>query len=550
MKLHRFNIWTFITIVAFFVLILFVLYPLLSLFNLSFTSPSTGQFSLEGYYTFITDHVYRSAMFNSLILSSVVTVFCLFIGVTMAFIVTRYELPFKNVIRTLPLLTLILPTIIVAESWILTAGRSGFVTEFLRLIGVELPSIYGWPGLIIVLTLQHWAFMFLMVSSAMGSIDASLEDAARNLGSSPMRTYLTVTFPVIAPSILASSLVVFTLVIENFGVPVILAESLPILSVEAYNEFVSEMGGSPLMASTLSMVLLLITTIVLIIQKRVIERKAYQMESGRSPRPRKLAPLPRRLVLIFCFGLIFLSLFSIIVCLVASLTKSIGPVLHYGQFSVNSYIKAFTLAPRAIFNSLFLATTATILGFIFATFTSYVLVKKRSKSTYLLDMLVMFPLAVAGTVLGISLITTFNKGFLVLTGSWTIMLVAYFVRKVPFAIRTSSSVLYNIKESIEEASINLGVSPLKSFFKVVMPLMMPALVAGALLMWVGTLAELAATIVLYFGEWSTMPIQIFQQIDSGEFGTASAYATVLIAAIFLPLFIAIKFFKVDVFAAK
>ena len=291
MKLHRFNIWTFITIVAFFVLILFVLYPLLSLFNLSFTSPSTGQFSFEGYYTFITDTVYRSAMFNSLILSSVVTVFCLILGVTMAFIVTRYELPFKNVIRTLPLLTLILPTIIVAESWILTAGRSGFLTEFLRLIGVELPSIYGWTGLIIVLTLQHWAFMFLMVSSAMGSIDASLEDAARNLGSSPFRTYLTVTFPVIAPSILASALVVFTLVIENFGVPVILAESLPILSVEAYNEFVSEMGGSPLMASTLSMVLLVITTIVLIIQKRVVEKKAYQMESGRAPRPRKARPV-------------------------------------------------------------------------------------------------------------------------------------------------------------------------------------------------------------------------------------------------------------------
>lgn len=130
------------------------------------------------------------------------------------------------------------------------------------------------------------------------------------------------------------------------------------------------------------------------------------------------------------------------------------------------------------------------------------------------------------------------------------MMLAYFIRKVPFSIRACSSVLYSIKFSIEEASISLGVPPFKTFFKIIMPLMASGMIAGALLMWVTTLSEFSATIVLYSGEWSTMPIKIFHQVDSGDLGTASAYGSILITAILLPLLIVMKVFKIDVFSSK
>ena len=198
---------------------------------------------------------------------------------------------------------------------------------------------------------------------------------------------------------------------------------------------------------------------------------------------------------------------------------------------------AFRISPRPILNSFFLATVATVVGIVFGIAVSYLVVRKRGTVTYLLDLLIMLPLAIAGTVLGIALAATYNEGMIVLTGTWIILALAYFIRKVPFSIKTTSSLLHQIDTSIEEASINLGVPPLMSFIKIIMPIMLPGILAGAIIMWVTTLAELSSTIVLYYGPWATMTVEIFQRIGSGDFGPASAYATILIISVIVPLFI-------------
>jgi iron(III) transport system permease protein len=140
--------------------------------------------------------------------------------------------------------------------------------------------------------------------------------------------------------------------------------------------------------------------------------------------------------------------------------------------------------------------------------------------------------------MGIALTNTFGSGWLVLTGSWVIMALAYFLRKVPTSVRAAIGPLHNLKDSIEEASMSLGVSPIKSFFKVVLPVIGPSVAAAAVLMWVTTLSELSATIVLYFGGMSTMPIEIFQQVDSDRLALACAYSLLLLLSIFVPLAVA------------
>jgi iron(III) transport system permease protein len=162
----------------------------------------------------------------------------------------------------------------------------------------------------------------------------------------------------------------------------------------------------------------------------------------------------------------------------------------------------------------------------------------------------MLPLTIAGTVLGIALVNTFNSGWLVLTGTWIIMALAYFLRRIPNSVRAAAGPLANVRDSIEEASVSLGVAPLASFFKVVLPLIKPAVWAAALLMWVTSLSELSATIVLYYGGMSTMPIEIFQQVDSGRLALASAYSVILMLAIFVPLAIAQWVFKLRLDAAQ
>ncbi len=153
-------------------------------------------------------------------------------------------------------------------------------------------------------------------------------------------------------------------------------------------------------------------------------------------------------------------------------------------------------------------------------------------------------------MIGIGLVMTFNTGWLTLTGTAAIIVIAYVVRRLPFGIRNASATLYNIPGSIEEASISLGVPPLKSFFKVVFPVMLPSIAAAGVLVWTTTVAELSASVVVYTGGRETMPIQIFRLIDSNLMAQASAYGVVLVALILLPIILATTVFKLDIFASK
>lgn len=532
-----FQIWNVILIAVFAILIFAVLYPILFIFKASFVNPETGAFSLKSYATFLHYPYYMRCLRNSLFVSTLSTVLALAIGIPFAFFLTRFEIPGKNLIRTLGTLPLILPTFIGAEAWLMLLGRNGLFSKVFRSFDIEIPSIYGWKGIVLVFTLQFFPFIFLMVSAALKAIDRSLEEAATNLGAGRMRVFFTVTLPVIMPAILSGALVVFYLCIENFGVPVLIGEDFRVLSVQAYNEFISELGGNPSMAGALSMILLAITLGLTIFQKYWVERKNYAMTSLNPTEEKKPRPLPAFLIWLFCAGVVFVALFPFAVVMIASITKTQGPVMYFGQFSLENFIRAFTIAPRPIFNSFFLATTATLIGIVFGIVVSYLLVRKRGAVSYLLDILVMLPLAIAGTVQGIALAATYNKGFIVLTGTWMILVLAYFIRKAPYSIKTTSSLLQQIDPSIEEASISLGVPPIRSFIRVVLPIMMPGIIAGAIIMWVISLAELSCTIVLYYGPWATMTVEIFQRIGSADFGPASAYATILIISVLIPLFI-------------
>ena len=540
-----FSVWTLIFIAALAVIALLVVYPMYSIFQASLMDPETSAFTWDNYIQVFTTKFYRRCLWNSIFISTLATLFSVILGVPFAFFTTRYNLPKASLLRTLGTLPLILPTFIGAEAWLLLLGRNGVLTNLFHSIGLNTPSIYGWQGVVLVFTLQFFPFVFLMVSAAINSVDRSLEESARNLGAGPWRVFRTVTLPVITPAIASGALIVFCMSIENFGVPTIIGNDYKVLAEQAYSEFINEMGGNPSMAGALSTVLVLVTLILTVIQKVMVERKSYSMSSLRPP---EIVALPRWVTILawcFCVLLVFASLAPFGIVLVAAVTKTTGPVMHYGQFSLENLAMAFQIAPRPVINSFFLATTATVIGMIFGMCVSYLVVRRKGVSGYVIDLAMMLPLVIAGSVLGIALAATYNKGPVVLTGTWMILVLAYFIRKTPFSLKTTSSLLHQIDTSVEEASINLGVPPLMSFFKVVVPVMIPGIIAGAIIMWVTTLAELSSTIVLYYGPWSTMTVQIFQYINSGDFGPASAYGAILILSVIIPLFILNKFLGRD-----
>ncbi|HAE49548.1 ABC transporter permease [Tistrella sp.] len=545
--MRGFPVWTVAKFACLAVLAAFVAVPLFRLFALSLQGPEG--WSLDGYRRFFATPALVDALVNTVTLGIATALGALLLGLPLAFAVARLRLPCRGLLALAPLATFVLPDIIVTQSWLMVFGNNGLVTNLLHdRFGITLPGFYGWTGLVFVMVLQHYGYVYLLVLAAFRGIDRSLEEAATVLGSGPGRVWRTVTARLLLPPVATAALIVFTLAVDNFGVPVIVAPRVPVLSVAAYNAFVSEFGGGGTMQATMSVVLVALVALALILQKGLARGCGYQMEAGRAPVRIDLPAPLARLVGGGLAAMVLLSLLPVAVVAIGAFTHSIGPVLHWGRFSLGNFASLASFGAEAMRNSFGLATLASIAGVLFGTVLAWLSIKKRSGLTHLLDYLGLLPLAVSGTVLGIALINTWNGGWFALTGGWVIMAIAYFIRRMPYAVNTTAAAVYQIRDSIEEASISLGVPPGRSFLKVVLPLLRPAMAGGAVFIWVTTLSELSATIVLYSPGLTTMPIQIYQQIDSGYMGPASAYSLILLLSIFLPLWLATRIFGIRVFA--
>ncbi|MFF7397856.1 ABC transporter permease [Achromobacter sp. NPDC008082] len=541
--------WGILTAISLVLLLFFVLYPLGVLFSNSITGQDGG-FSLEGFNALLADSQYLEAFGNTLILGLAVTTCTVLVGVPFAYLVARYDFPLKNLVAILPVLTIVIPEIIVGQSWLLLLGNNGLLTNLLGDAGISLPSFYGWTGMVFSMTLVYYTYIYLGVLAALRGFDGQLEEAGLSLGTPPLLTKLRVLVPVLLPAVLVNALVVFTLVVGNFALAMLLGSRVPLLSVMTYNTFVSEMGGSPTLQSAMSVVSIAIVAIVLFFQKRVVERKVYTMTQGRAPAAVRVRSWTAVLYAGGVGFVILVSMLPLIIVFIAAFTKTSGPVMQWGQWSLASMQRALHGAPEPILNSLKFASLATVLGVAFAVLVSYLTIKKRSAFTQVLDYIVVLPLTISGTVLGIALVQTFNTGWLVLAGTSGIMVLCYTVRRLPFAVRNASSVLFNIPDSIEEASISLGVSPLMTFFKVILPAMKASIISAAILMWLTTISELSASIVAYSGGLETMPIAIFRQVDGGRLGMASAYGAALVTVIVLPIIVSVKAFRIKLFSGK
>jgi iron(III) transport system permease protein len=546
---HRLpSVWVALTCLALALLIVFLVWPLFNILAASFAvDRSAGQ---TGWARFFADPKYVRAVTNTLVLGVVVTAFSTAIGVALAFVTARFEFPLKALITVLPLTTLIVPEVIAAQTWLMLLGNNGIVTRTLSEAGIDLPSFYGWPGLIVVMTFIYYTYVYMGTLAAIKGFDAQLEEAAQSLGTSPGESTLRVMIPVVMPAILASSLLVFTLVVGNFAVATLLGHKVQLLSVLTYITFNAEVGGDPAMQSTLASVSIAIVAATLFVQRFVVGRKRYEITQGRTARPGRIAGLRSVLLAGGIFLIVLVSILPLLTLVVGAFTLSRGPVMYWGKFSFASIERMFLSDPGPLINSLTFAATATAVGIAFAVVTSYLVVKKKNLLTPALDYLSMLPLAISGTVLGIGLVMTFNTGILAMTGTAAIIITAYVIRRMPFGVRNASSTLYNIPSSIEEASISLGVPPVRTFFKVVLPIMIPAIAAAAVVTWTTTVAELSASVVVYSAGLETAPIQIFRLIDTGLAGRASAYGLALVIMILAPILIATRWFKLDLFQSR
>ena len=466
--------WVKVAVVAF--MLLFLIYPFCTLITRSFFSSKTEGFTLENYIRFFTKKYYYSALGRSIFVSVTTTLTTLIVGVPMAYAMSRYNVLGKKFIHIFIIMSLMSPPFIGAYSWIMLFGRSGLVTKFFEGFGIILPSIYGKLGIILVFTFKLFPYVYLYTSGAMGSIDSSLEEAAENLGSNKLRRLRTITLPVIMPSIAAGAIMVFMTSLADFGTPMLIGEGYMVLPVLVYNEYMSEIGGNAHLASALSVVVVCCSTAVLLVQKYFVSKKNYVMTAMRPPKEEEVHGMKRFLISFPVMLVTFIGILPQIVVVVSSFIKSDFTGFQKG-FSLDSYITIFNRLWTNIRNTYVFSTTAIIFIIILGMLISYIVVRQKGLAGQIMDLLIMFPFVIPGAVLGISLIVAFNKEPLILTGTAAIMIIAFVVRKLPYTVRSGSAFLQQMDPSVEEASISLGVSPMKTFFKVTARLMAPGILS-------------------------------------------------------------------------
>ncbi len=532
---HR-DRWWIVSLLAFGAVLAFLVGPLTEVLWTSLTGEGGRLVLAENYRRVFSHRYYYASVVNSLALSGLATLGAVLVGVPLAVAVARYPVPGKAFVRTAANLALLSPPFIGAYSWVVLFGRNGLANRALEPLGWALPTIYGYPGILLVFVVQYFPFVFLLVSGALAAVDQSLEDAALSLGSRPGRTFRTAILPVIAPSLTAGALLVFMATMADFGTPMLIGEGLRTLPTLMYGEFINELGGNPSMASTLGSLLILVNTAALLAQRHFAFRRAYHVVCLQPLRVRPLAAGARVLVTALVYAVIGVALIPAATILVSSFMPTRGPVMTAG-FSLGSYATVFHLIPRAILNTFALTAAAVVLDVGLGVLVAYLLVRRRSRAHALLDALVMLAYAIPGTVVGVGLIVVYNRPPVVLTGTWVILLVSYFIRHLPYPVRACAAMLQQIDVRVEEASVTLGVPPFRTFCRVTVPLMFPAIVSGATLAWITTVGELSSSILLYSGPWATMSVEIFTQVFSNHFGTASALGSILIVSASAPLFL-------------
>ncbi len=538
----KLDFWFFVKLLVIVSMCLFIVYPFYTILTKSVFSNKVEGLTLYNFVRFFTKQYYFQTLIRSLVVCGITVITTTIIGVPIAYVMTRYNVTGKRLLHILIIMSLMNPPFIGAYSWIILMGRNGLIAKFFKLFGMVAPTIYGRDGIIFVFTLHLFPYIYLYTSGAMNSIDSSLEEAAENLGMSKIKRIWTITLPVILPSILAGCVMVFMTSLADFGTPMLLGEGYTVLPVLVYNEYMSESAVNPYMASALSVIIVTCSLAVLAFQKLVIDKRNYQMSSLRPPQEEQLRGWKRFFVSLPIWIVVFLAILPQIVVVCQSFVeRSFSGMVKGINFS--NYQTIMSRLGRNITNTYVFSIVAIVFIVILGILVSYILVRKKGKVANLIDTLIMFPYVIPGSVLGIGLIVAFNRKPIILVGTAAIMIISYVIRKLPYTVRSGSAFLYQMDPFVEEASINLGVSPMKTFFTVTARMMLPGVMSGAVLSWITCINELSSSIMLYSGKTSTIAVAIYQEVVRMSDGTAAALATILTLTTIISLLVVFRLTK-------
>jgi len=464
-------------------------------------------------------------LLNSVALVATVTVACVLLGVPLAVLTVETDLPFRRFWTVVLALPLVVPSYIGAFAFVSAFGPRGALADLLAPLGVEsIPQIYGFAGTALVLTLFVYPYVFLTTRSALLSFDGTLVEAARTLNHSRLSAFRRVTLPQIAPGVAAGALLVALYTLSDFGTPSIM--HFGVFTQAIYVEF-NSFGRDT--AALLSLELLAVTAVIVALESRIGDAGENYAGGGNRTARTSLGAwkLP---ALLLCSAVAILALAVPLGVLFMWLVRS-GPGYSGGGF-------AFEWAYG--WNSTYVSALAAGVSILAAIPVAYLAARYRSALTSLFDRATYVGYATPGIVLGISLVYFGSSYGPTPYRIIPLLVFAYVVRFLPQAVGTTRSSVLQVDAKLTEAARTLGESPGRTFRRVTLPLIAPGVVAGAALVFLTSMKELPATLLLRPTGFETLVTYIWRVQDAGYYGQAAVPALVLVAVSGLSMLVLLK----------
>jgi iron(III) transport system permease protein len=460
------------------------------------------EFGIANYLAMFEEDI--NVLWNTLIIAVMATVMAVLIGFTLAWILTRTNVPGRALLERLMELPYYMTPLVGALAWSVIAGpKSGFVNQLWKATGApgDVVDVYSYFGIAWVMALFEGTVAFVMIAASMKSMDPALEESARVIGASKLRTTLTVTLPLVMPGVLGATLFVFAEMLGSFAAALVIGipARIYVITTAIWDSTLSypqEYGR----ASAMGLALFVVMFGMLTFYRRVISRGSFATITGKAFRPRAM-DVGRWTWVLFavCCLYIFLAVvLPIGALLITSLQRFATVILSQAQFTLANYQIAFGLGPvrTALANSLMLGFGVATLGVLVMALLVWIIYRSHLVGRGAIEYLVMFPQAVPRLVFGLALLWAWLNIPVPLYGTLWLLALAYFTVMLPLGVRTLAGVVLQIDKSLEECARVCGASWGYQMRTVTLPLLRPGLLAAWLLIFMACVRELGTSVFL------------------------------------------------------
>ena len=532
--------WIMILLIVDF-LLLFQLFP--SVYMLIRAFFPEGTFSLSTMQRLYTYSMNLEALKNTLIAAFATMILGTAIAFPLAWLVGRTDLYGKKFFRSLFILTYMVPPYVGAMAWLrLMNPNVGTINQWLRVIFrlSDAPgplNAYTLPGMIWVLTTFYYPYAFITISRAMEKMDPSLEEASRISGASPVKTLLTVTLPMMTPSLIAGALLVFISAASCYGIPSIIGIPGNVNTVTTrIVEYVGQGQTGMNDATGLAVFLMVVALLILFVSDVLLAKRQYITVSGKSVRPAIVELRSWRIpmtILVSLFAVIVVVL-PFVTILTTSFKVDIGKsVFDASNFTTTNWTSVFARAETigCLKNSLIFAAVSATVGLVIACVMSYLLQRTRVRGRSIPNFLITLGSGTPSVVIALGLIMTMRGNFGInIYNTAYILIAAYLVKYLMMGMRTVVSAMSQIHVSLEECSQVSGASWLTTMRRITGPLIFPSIAAGWFLIFIPSFYELSMTTLLYSSTTKTIGLQLYEYwtLTSQPMSCAMAFGILLI----------------------